>query len=166
MAVAPAPGISTEPAVRIADLGMVYPGGVRALESVHLEVVEGEFLAVLGLSGSGKSTLLRCINRLIDPTEGRVWIFGQEITAMSGGQLRRLRRQVAMIFQQFNLVRRHTVLTNVLSGSLGRAGLLPSLMLSFPQAERDRALQNLERVGLGDRGGSRADAMTPFPFAA
>ena len=160
MAVAPAPGSSTEPAVRIANLGMVYPGGVRALENVHLEVVEGEFLAVLGLSGSGKSTLLRCINRLIDPTEGRVWIFGQEITAMSGGQLRRLRRQMAMIFQQFNLVRRHTVLTNVLAGSLGRASLLPSLMLSFPQAECDRALQNLDRVGLGDRGGSRADALS------
>jgi phosphonate transport system ATP-binding protein len=139
---------------------MVYPGGVRALEGVSLEVGEGEFLAVLGLSGSGKSTLLRCINRLIDPTEGRVWIFGREITALSGGELRRLRCQVAMIFQQFNLVRRHTVLNNVLSGSLGRSSLLPSLMLSFPQAERERALQNLERVGLNDRAGSRADALS------
>ena len=160
MSAAIAPESTSEPAVRIADLGMVYPGGVRALEGIDLEVGEGEFLAVLGLSGSGKSTLLRCINRLIDPTEGKVWIFGQEITALSGGELRRLRRQVAMIFQQFNLVRRHTVLANVLSGSLGRSRLLPSLMLSFPQAERDRAQQNLDRVGLGDRGGSRADALS------
>jgi len=152
------PAAST--AVRIEDLGMVYPGGVRALEGVDLEVAEGEFLAILGLSGSGKSTLLRCVNRLIDPTEGKVWIFGDEITACRGGDLRRLRRQVAMIFQQFNLVRRHTVLANVLSGALGRSRLLPSLVLSFPQTERDRALQNLNRVGLGDRAGSRADALS------
>jgi phosphonate transport system ATP-binding protein len=155
-----APASGTESAVRISDLGMVYPGGVRALEGVNLEVGEGEFLAVLGLSGSGKSTLLRCINRLIDPTEGKVWIFGREVTALSGGELRRLRCQVAMIFQQFNLVRRHTVLSNVLSGSLGRSRLLPSLVISFPQSERDRAVQNLERVGLADRAGSRADALS------
>ena len=160
MNAAVAPESTHEPAVRIKDLGMVYPGGVRALEGVDLEVGEGEFLAILGLSGSGKSTLLRCINRLIDPTEGKVWIFGQEITALSGSGLRRLRRQVAMIFQQFNLVRRQTVLTNVLSGSLGRSRLLPSLVLSFPPNERDRALQNLARVGLGDRAGSRADALS------
>jgi phosphonate transport system ATP-binding protein len=160
MGAAAAPVSSTEPAVRISELGMVYPGGVRALEGVSLEVGEGEFLAVLGLSGSGKSTLLRCINRLIDPTEGKVWIFGREITALSGGELRRVRCQVAMIFQQFNLVRRHTVLNNVLSGSLGRSSLLPSLMLSFPPTERERALQNLERVGLADRAGSRADALS------
>jgi phosphonate transport system ATP-binding protein len=155
---APAPNRAA--AVRIEGLGMVYPGGVRALDGIDLEVAEGEFLAVLGLSGSGKSTLLRCINRLIDPTEGKVWIFGEEITRLRGGELRRLRRRVAMIFQQFNLVRRHTVLDNVLSGSLGRSRLLPSLVLSFAPAERDRARQNLERVGLGDRGGSRADALS------
>ncbi len=154
------PAASSDPAVRISGLGMVYPGGVRALENIDLKVGEGEFLAVLGLSGSGKSTLLRCINRLIDPTEGKVWIFGREITALSGGDLRSVRRQVAMIFQQFNLVRRHSVLTNVLSGSLGRSRLVPSLMLSFPQAERDRAMGNLARVGLDDRSGSRADALS------
>ena len=93
-----APESTTEPAVRISNLGMVYPGGIRALEGVNLEVGEGEFLAILGLSGSGKSTLLRCINRLIDPTEGKVWIFGQEITALSGSGLRRLRRQVRINF--------------------------------------------------------------------
>ncbi len=148
------------PAVRLENLGMVYPGGMRALEGVNLEVQDGEFLAILGLSGSGKSTLLRCINRLIDPTEGKVWIFGTEITALSGGELRRLRRQMAMIFQQFNLVRRQTVLTNVLSGALGRTRLLPSLVVSFPQAEREQAQASLDRVGLGDRGGSRADALS------
>ncbi len=152
--------MSADRAVRTEDLGMVYPGGVRALSGVDLEVREGEFLAILGLSGSGKSTLLRCINRLIDPTEGRVWIFGEEITAASGGALRRLRRQVAMIFQQFNLVRRQTVLTNVLSGALGRSRLLPSLVLSFAQSEREQAVASLGRVGLDDRAGSRADALS------
>lgn len=139
---------------------MVYPGGIRALEGVSLDVREGEFLAILGLSGSGKSTLLRCINRLIDPTEGRVWIFGQEVTTLRGAALRALRRQVAMIFQQFNLVRRHSVLANVLSGALGRSPLLPSLVVSFPADERQLAVECLERVGLSDRVASRADALS------
>jgi phosphonate transport system ATP-binding protein len=150
----------TDVAVRTEDLGMVYPGGVRALGGVSLEVQEGEFLAVLGLSGSGKSTLLRCINRLIDPTEGRVWIFDEEITALAGAELRRVRRRTAMIFQQFNLVKRHTVFSNVLAGSLGRSPLLPSLVLSFPAEERRRALDCLDRVGLADRAASRADALS------
>ena len=152
--------MSAGPAIRVEDLGMVYPGGVRALEGVNLEVHPGEFLAVLGLSGSGKSTLLRCINRLIDPTEGRVWILGEEITGARGARLRQLRRQAAMIFQQFNLVKRHTVLDNVLSGALGRNRLLPSLLLSFPPAERERAIACLARVGLDDRASSRADALS------
>ena len=148
------------PAVRIANLGMVYPGGVRALADVSLEVEDGEFLAILGLSGSGKSTLLRCVNRLIDPTEGRVWIYGDEVTDLDGGQLRGLRRRVAMIFQQFNLVRRHTVMQNVLSGALGRSALLPSLVLSFSAEDRDLAVSCLARVGLADRASSRADALS------
>jgi len=148
------------PAVRLEGVGKVFPGDVRALADVNLEVAEGEFLVVLGLSGSGKSTLLRCINRLLDPTSGRIWIFGREITAAQGAELRRMRRQVAMIFQQFNLVRRHTVLANVLSGSLGRARLLPSLFLRFPAAERERALAALDRVGIAERAGARADALS------
>ena len=149
-----------ETAIRVENLGMVYPGGVRALEGVSLDVHSGEFLAVLGLSGSGKSTLLRCINRLIDPTEGRVWILGEEITGAKGARLCNMRRQVAMIFQQFNLVRRHTVLTNVLSGALGRSPLISSMMLSFSSEERARAIACLERVGLADRFSSRADTLS------
>src|SRR3712207_5627971 len=96
-----------------------YPGGVRALDDVSISVPDGEFLVLIGLSGSGKSTLLRCINRLIEPTAGRIVLDGVDITAASPGELRRIRRGIGMIFQQFNLVRRSTVLTNVLSGRLG-----------------------------------------------
>ncbi len=147
-------------AIRLEGVGKVYPDGVRALADVDLTVAEGEFLVVLGLSGSGKSTLLRCINRLVDPTSGRVVLFGEDVTAARGGELRRLRSLVAMIFQQFNLVRRHSVLTNVLAGSLGRASLLPSLLLRFTGDEREQALASLERVGLAERAGSRADALS------
>ena len=147
-------------AVRVEGLGMVYPGGVRALADVSLEVQDGEFLAILGLSGSGKSTLLRCINRLVTATEGRVLIFDEDITAAQGARLRAMRRSAAMIFQQFNLVRRHTVLINVLAGSLGRAGLAGSLFLRFTPAEHERAMACLERVGMADRAGSRADALS------
>jgi phosphonate transport system ATP-binding protein len=147
-------------AVRIEDLGLTFPGGVRALDGVSFEVHEGEFLAVLGLSGSGKTTLLRCINRLLDPTDGRIWIFDDEVTALKGPELRALRRQVAMIFQQFNLVKRQTVITNVLSGALGRSALLPSLVLSFPADERAAAVAALERVGLEGRESSRADTLS------
>ncbi len=155
-----APASSEAEAIRLEGVGKVFPDGVRALADVNLTVQEGEFLVVLGLSGSGKSTLLRCINRLIDPTSGRVLLFGEDVTAARGAELRRLRRQVAMIFQQFNLVRRHTVLSNVLAGSLGRSSLLPSLVLRFASAERDLALASLDRVGMVDRAGSRADALS------
>lgn len=147
-------------AVRIAGLGKTFPSGVRALDDVSLTVGEGEFLVVLGLSGSGKSTLLRCINRLIDPTDGRVFVFGTEITALSGSALRTSRREIGMIFQQFNLVKRHSVLDNVLSGALGRGHLLRSLFLSFAPEEVAFARACLERVGLGSRAGERADRLS------
>ena len=149
-----------EAALRVEALTKVFPNGIRALDGVSLEVKEGEFLAVLGLSGSGKSTLLRCVNRLVDPTAGRITIFGHDMTRAEGAELRALRQQVGMIFQQFNLVKRQTVLQNVLSGALGRTGLLRSLLVSFPPEERAKAQACLSRVGMADRGASRADALS------
>src|SRR5262245_35363966 len=105
--------------LRIEHLVKEYAGGVRALEDVSLNVKDGEFVVLIGLSGSGKSTLLRCINRLIEPTSGRIVLDDMDITAARGGDLRRVRRSIGMIFQQFNLVKRSTVLTNVLTGRLG-----------------------------------------------
>lgn len=151
---------SRELAVQVEKVSKIFPGGIEALIDVDLTVYKGEFLVVIGLSGSGKSTLLRCINRLTDPTAGRIWIAGDEITGAEGRELRTMRSQIGMIFQQFNLVRRHSVLTNVLSGMLGRAPLLSSLVLRFSDEEVKRAHAALERVGLGGRGGSRADALS------
>src|SRR5512133_3927488 len=99
--------------LKIEHLSKVYPNGTQALNDVSFEVKEGEFLAVIGLSGSGKSTLLRCINRLIEPTSGKITWDGQDVTAASSSDMRKIRRQIGMVFQQFNLVKRSSVLTNV-----------------------------------------------------
>lgn len=147
-------------AVRVEGVSKVFPNGIQALDNVDLDVHQGEFLVVIGLSGSGKSTLLRCINRLENPTAGRIWISGREITGAVGADLRRLRTEIGMIFQQFNLVKRHSVLSNVLSGYLAQTSLMPSLFMRFSDEERARAQACLDRVGLGDRGASRADALS------
>src|SRR5260221_6899309 len=106
--------------LRIEKLNKVYPNGTQALRDVSLEVPDGEFLVIIGLSGSGKSTLMRCINRLVEPTSGRIELDGVDVTAASPVELRRIRARIGMIFQQFNLVRRASVLSNVLAGALGR----------------------------------------------
>ena len=146
--------------LKIEHLTKIYPNGTEALNDVSFEVTDGEFLVVIGLSGSGKSTLLRCINRLIDPTEGRVIWNDSDITQASGAELRRLRRHIGMVFQQFNLVKRSSVMTNVLSGRLGYANSLMSLMGIWPKADRERAIQALERVGIAEKAYSRADALS------
>jgi len=105
--------------LEIRNLTKVYEGGTVALKNVSFTVDDGEFLVVIGLSGSGKSTLLRCINRLIEPTGGQIIWDGVDVTQLSGEELRKVRRKIGMIFQQFNLVKRSSVLTNVLSGRLG-----------------------------------------------
>jgi phosphonate transport system ATP-binding protein len=146
--------------LKIEHLTKVYPNGTVALKDVSFNVEDGEFLVVIGLSGSGKSTLLRCINRLIEPTEGRVIWNDTDITQASAVELRRLRRQIGMVFQQFNLVKRSSVMTNVLSGRLGYANTLASLMGIWPKADRERAIQALERVGIADKAHNRADALS------
>jgi phosphonate transport system ATP-binding protein len=107
------------PVLQISHLTKVYDGRVRALEDVNLTVDKGEFLVIVGLSGSGKSTLMRCINRLVEPTSGRIIFDGVDVTAASPEELRHIRRRIGMVFQHFNLVKRSSVLTNVLTGRLG-----------------------------------------------
>jgi phosphonate transport system ATP-binding protein len=137
-----------------------YPGKVRGLDDVSLTVADGEFLVLIGLSGSGKSTLLRCINRLIEPTAGRIMLDGADVTAASPAEMRKIRRNIGMIFQQFNLVRRSTVLTNVLTGRLGYVSPWESVLNHFGEDDYRRALVNLDRVGLRDRAHQRADRLS------
>ena len=146
--------------LKIQNLTKVYEDGTVALKDVSFEVPDGEFVAVIGLSGSGKSTLLRCINRLIEPTSGQIWWNGIELSAVSGEELRRARRQIGMIFQHFNLVNRSSVLTNVLSGRLGYVNPIASVLGRFPEADLKRAYASLERVGIGDKADNRADELS------
>ena len=146
--------------LQIEHLTKIYDDGTVALRDVSFEVPDGEFLVVLGLSGAGKSTLLRCINRLIEPTEGRIIWNGKDITAASGEELRQIRRRIGMIFQEFNLVERSSVLTNVLSGRLGYVNTWMSLLHHFPKSEVERAMRNLERVGIADLAHKRADDLS------
>jgi phosphonate transport system ATP-binding protein len=146
--------------LRVENLTKVYPNGTQALKNVSFEVKDGEFLAVIGLSGSGKSTLLRCINRLIDPTSGKIFWDDQDITAASAKDMRKIRRQIGMIFQQFNLVKRSSVLTNVMSGRLGYVDTIPSILNLFSAEDRERAKSSLEQVGLEDKTNVRADSLS------
>ncbi len=146
--------------LQIQDLVKVYEDGTQALKGVSFTVEDGEFVAIIGLSGSGKSTLLRCINRLIEPTSGRVIWDGVDITAANPRELRRIRRQIGMIFQQFNLVRRLSVLTNVLTGRLGYVSTWRSIAGRWSRADVERAFANLELVGIREKAHNRADELS------
>ncbi|MCK5052106.1 MAG: phosphonate ABC transporter ATP-binding protein [Candidatus Cloacimonetes bacterium] len=136
--------------IEINNLHKVYTGGTHALKGINLNVKEGEFCILLGLSGSGKTTLLRCLNRLIEPTSGKIQIDGEDIIAAKGQKLRLIRRKIGMIFQQFNLIKNMSSLTNVLTGKLGYTSLLNSLAFSKNKKDVEIALENLQRVGLKD----------------
>jgi phosphonate transport system ATP-binding protein len=144
----------------VRNLTKIYDDGTVALRDVSFDVADGEFLVIIGLSGSGKSTLLRCINRLIEPTEGRVEWDGTDVTAAEHDELRAVRRRIGMVFQQFNLVKRASVLTNVLSGRLGYSGGWSTVFYRWPAEERARALEALRRVGLVEQAGKRADELS------
>ncbi len=146
--------------LKVEHLTKVYEDGTVALRDVSFDVEEGEFMVVIGLSGSGKSTLLRCINRLIEPTEGRILWNGRDLTNAPQADLRLIRREIGMIFQHFNLVRRSTVITNVLSGRLGYNPSWWSLMNRFSRADREMAMQALTRVGIPDKANNRADELS------
>jgi phosphonate transport system ATP-binding protein len=146
--------------LEIRHLTKVYDDGTVALKDVNFQVEDGEFLIVIGLSGSGKSTLLRCINRLIDPTEGEILWDGVDLAQLKGEDLRKIRRNIGMVFQQFNLVKRSSVMTNVLAGRLGYTPTRTSLMGRFSRADREKALIALERLGIADQAHKRADELS------
>lgn len=146
--------------LQVEHLTKVYDDGTVALKDVSFEVPDGQFLAVIGLSGSGKSTLLRCINRLIDPTEGRIVWNGEDITAASQEDLRRIRRRIGMVFQHFNLVHRSKVITNVLAGRLGYTSPALSIANRFSRADREQALAQLARFGLEEKAQNRSEELS------
>lgn len=157
----------SETILKINNLVKTYPNGVQALKGVTFDVKRGEFLVIIGLSGSGKSTLLRCINRLHDPTSGEVLFTSSEspsqpmdVSKIQGPSIRFLRKKVAMIFQHFNLIPRHSVISNVLMGRLGQMGILKSLLGQFSKAERDLADKYLKLVGIGEKAKIRADQLS------
>jgi len=138
----------------------VLPPDTVALYGVDLDVAPGEFVVLIGRSGAGKTTFLRAINRLVEPAAGTVHVAGQPVTGADPAALRQVRRQIGMIFQQFNLVRRASVLANVLAGRLGYVPEWPSLLGRFPAAAHAVAREALAQVGLADFADRRADTLS------
>lgn len=146
--------------LQVDNLHKIYDNGTHALKGVSFKVKEGEFLIIIGLSGSGKSTLLRCINRLIEPTSGTVNFMGKDIAHIKGEELRKAKAKIGMVFQQFNLIKRRSVLTNVLTGKLGSLGTFESLFEKYPEDVYKEALSNLETVGISEKASIRADSLS------
>jgi phosphonate transport system ATP-binding protein len=145
--------------ISIRDLAKTYPGGIAALRGVSIDVKDGEFLVILGPSGAGKSTLMRCLNRLVEPTAGQVIHDGEELTARRRS-LRDVRRRFGMVFQQFNLVKRLPVLTNVLTGRLAHRSAWRSLVYNFSAEDRRIAVECLARVNMEHKAFQRADTLS------
>jgi phosphonate transport system ATP-binding protein len=146
--------------LEIRDLVKVYARGTRALDGVSLDIRRGEFVVLIGLSGSGKSTLLRCLNRLVEPTSGKVVFDGEDVTHASSRDLRRIRRRIGMIFQQFNLVKRSSVFANVLAGRLGYRSSWRTIASKPSREDVALAFENLERVSILEKAYVRADALS------
>jgi len=149
-----------DPMIEVAGLSVVLPPATVAFQGIDLAVRAGEFVVILGKSGAGKTTFLRSINRLVEPTAGVIRVAGRAVTGASSAELRQVRSQIGMIFQQFNLVRRASVLDNVLAGRLGYVPSLPSLVGRFPPSDRRLALECLAQVGLAHLADRRADALS------
>ena len=147
--------------LEVRDLRVRYSGrGPEILKGVSFDVGAEDFFAIIGPSGAGKSTLIRCINRLVEPQSGTIRLDGVDVLRLGSRELLRLRRHIGMIFQEFNLIDRMSVMDNVLSGRLGYVGSLRSVFRLFPRSDIQRALMLLERVGLQDHVDKRADELS------
>jgi phosphonate transport system ATP-binding protein len=146
--------------IEFKNVTKIYSNGTVALKNINVNINDGEFVAIVGLSGAGKSTFLRCINRLHEVTEGDVLIDGKSIVAAKGKELRVMRRNIGMIFQSFNLVKRSSVLRNVLAGRVGYHSTLKTLFGLFPKEDVSLALDALSRVNIKEKAYSRADQLS------
>src|SRR5680860_679887 len=146
--------------LKVEHLTKIYDDGTVALDDVSFEVPDGQFLAIIGLSGSGKSTLLRCINRLIEPTGGRILWNDIDVTAAGQEDMRKIRRRIGMVFQHFNLVHRSKVITNVLAGRLGYTSPALAIANRFSRTDRERAMAQLARFGLEGKAQNRSEELS------
>jgi len=146
--------------LRLEALQKRYATGEIALKGVDLDVPKGQVMALIGPSGAGKSTLIRCVNRLIIPTKGKIFFNEKDVTRLTSSRLLKMRRQMGMIFQEFALVERLSVMENVLSGRLGYVGFWRSFFRKFPQSDIDEAFRLLERIGLEHMVDKRADELS------
>jgi len=144
----------------VTDLQKTYSTGDEALKGVTMSVEGSETVAMIGPSGAGKSTFIRCINRLTEPTAGSITLDGRELTELDDDALRTARRDIGMIFQEYNLVERLTVMENVLTGRLGYVSAWNAFRRSFPADDIERAYEILERVGLGEMENKRVDELS------
>lgn len=158
----------SQPILSVRNLVKTYPNGVRALKGVSFDVKKGEFLVIIGLSGSGKSTMLRCLNRLHEPTSGEILFSNDadgkpvtfDIAKAEGRQVLNVRKKIGMIFQHFNIIERHSVMSNVLYGALGRTSALRSIFGLYPDEEKKKAKKYLDLVGIGDKAYYRASQLS------
>jgi len=146
--------------IEFRNVSKMYPNGTKGLNNINLNIQKGEFVVMVGLSGAGKSTLLRSVNRLHEITEGEILIEGESITAAKGKELRRMRRDIGMIFQSFNLVKRSTVLKNVLAGRVGYHSTFRTTLGLFPKEDLELAFQSLKRVKILEKTYARADELS------
>lgn len=146
--------------IEFKNVSKTYPNGTKGLKNINIKIEKGEFIVIVGLSGAGKSTFLRSINRLHEITEGEILVDGKSITAAKGGELLKMRRDIGMIFQNFNLVKRSSVLRNVLSGRVAYHGTLRMLLGLFPKKDQGLAFQALDRVNMLEKAYSRADELS------
>ncbi len=149
-----------ERSLKIENLKKEYTPGKPVLHDISFEVVGKNSVAIIGPSGTGKSTLIRCVNKLIPPTAGNVYVSGENITALNGGELRRARRKIGMVFQEFNLVERLSVMENVLSGRLGYVAPWRAWLRKYPQQDIDNAFALLDTIGLLEFTHQRADSLS------
>ncbi|XVH30620.1 phosphonate ABC transporter ATP-binding protein [Haloferacaceae archaeon DSL9] len=146
--------------LEINNLRKVYPTGDEALKGISTAVSGNEVVSMIGPSGAGKSTFIRCINRLTEPTDGEVWLDGTDLTRLPNDEMQKTRRDIGMVFQEYNLVERLTVMENVLSGRLGYVSAWAAFRRDFPQADIERAYDILEVVGLDGMENKRVDELS------